>query len=77
MSLKRKTTLNVEPIQSRDAQEWRFFGDLMAWATYNRDFLQEPTPIGGNPTERQAYGYTFQDATMELFCLRSPWIEEM
>jgi len=59
-----------------DAEEWRFFADLMAWARHNREFLQEPIPIGGNPAERQSYGYAFRDATRELFCLRNPWIEE-
>ncbi|MFH1739626.1 MAG: NPCBM/NEW2 domain-containing protein [bacterium] len=59
-----------------DAEEWRFFADLMTWARHNREFLQEPTPIGGNPAERQAYGYAFRDAARSLFCLRNPWIEE-
>ena len=59
-----------------DDGEWRFFADLMNWARHNRESLQEPVPIGGNPAERQAYGYAFRDAARELFCLRNPWIEE-
>jgi NPCBM/NEW2 domain-containing protein len=59
-----------------DAEEWRFFADLMAWARHNREFLQEPTLIGGSPAARQAYGYAFRHATKELFCLRNPWMEE-
>ena len=59
-----------------DAEEWRFFADLMAWARHNREFLQEPIPIGGNPAQRQAYGYAFQHGERELFCLRNPWMEE-
>ncbi len=59
-----------------DADEWRFFAELIAWARHNREFLQEPMPIGGKPAARQAYGYAFRHATRELFCLRNPWMEE-
>ena len=59
-----------------DAEEWQFFADLMTWARDNRQFLQEPIPIGGDPELRQAYGYAFRDVERELYCLRNPWMEE-
>lgn len=59
-----------------DAEEWQFFADLMTWARHNRQFLQEPVPIGGNPELRQAYGYAFRKKKRELYCLRNPWMEE-
>ena len=59
-----------------DAEEWRFFAELIAWARHNREFLQEPLPVGGNPADRQAYGYAFLGPDREVFCLRNPWIEE-
>lgn len=59
-----------------DQEEWRFFGELITWAREHREFLQEPLPIGGNPAERQAYGYAFLGTERQLYCLRNPWIEE-
>ncbi|HPO14281.1 MAG TPA: hypothetical protein PLI09_12625 [Candidatus Hydrogenedentes bacterium] len=59
-----------------DAAEWRFFAELMRWARANREFLQEPLPIGGDPEKRQAYGYAYQSPEREVYCLRNPWIEE-
>ena len=57
-------------------EEWQFFADLITWARNNRQFLQEPLPIGGNPALRQAYGYAFREKKRELYCLRNPWMEE-
>jgi len=59
-----------------DADAWRFFADLMKWARHNRNFLQEPVPIGGNPEKREAYGYAFQGGARQMCCLRNPWMEE-
>ncbi len=59
-----------------DTEEWRFFADLIAWARANKDFLQEPLPFGGDPAQRQAYGYRFASKERQIFCVRNPWIEE-
>jgi hypothetical protein len=59
-----------------DEEKWRFFADLMAWARDNRQFLQEPQPVGGDPSKREAYGYRFTSEGRQLYCLRNPWIEE-
>jgi len=59
-----------------DAESWRFFADLMRWARHNRDFLQEPVPIGGDPEKREAYGYAFLGKARQVYCLRNPWMEE-
>jgi len=58
-----------------DTDAWRFFADLMAWARYHRQDLQEPVPIGGDPARREAYGYAFLGQDRHLLCLRNPWIE--
>lgn len=62
--------------QFMDCEEWKFFADLIAWARHNREFLQEPLPIGGDPAQREAYGYAFSGMERYLYCLRNPWIEE-
>lgn len=59
-----------------DTEEWRFFADLIKWARYNREFLQEPRPIGGNPEQRMPYGYAFSGPDRALLCLRNPFIVE-
>lgn len=59
-----------------NTDKWKFFANLIKWARYNRQSLQEPIPIGGNPELRQAYGYAFRDKGRELYCLRNPWMEE-
>lgn len=59
-----------------DTEEWRFFADLIAWARANKEFLQEPLPFGGDPAQRQAYGYRFASTERQVFCLRNPWIAE-
>jgi hypothetical protein len=58
-----------------DADEWRFFADLMRWARANREFLQEPLPVGGDPAQRQAYGYAYRAPGREMVFARNPWIE--
>ena len=59
-----------------DTAEWQFFAELVAWARANREFLQEPVPIGGDPANREAYGYAFFNSSKELYCLRNPWMVE-
>ncbi len=59
-----------------DAEEWRFFADLVRWARHDRAILQEPLPIGGDPAKREAYGYSFLGDARQVYCLRNPWIEE-
>ena len=59
-----------------EGEEWQFFADLMKWARANREFLQEPVPIGGHPLKREAYGYAYRGEERQIFCLRNPWIEE-
>jgi len=56
--------------------EWKFFADLVAWARSERERLQDPLPFGGDPAQRQAYGYAFYSGTKEIHFLRNPWIGE-
>jgi hypothetical protein len=55
---------------------WKFFAELIRWARHNKEFLQEPDPVGGDPAKREAYGYRFAAEERQLFCFRNPWIEE-
>ena len=59
-----------------DADEWRFFAELIRWARANRDDLGEPLVFGGDPAEREAYGYAHLSAERRLYFARNPWIEE-
>jgi hypothetical protein len=59
-----------------DADEWRFFADLMRWARANRYTLRQPTIIGGDPAERKPYGYAYLGEGRQLLFVRNPWIEE-
>jgi len=56
-----------------DGEEWRFFADLMRWARANRERLQDPVIFGGDPAQRQAYGYAYPGRE-SLFFIRNPWI---
>jgi len=59
-----------------DADEWRFFADLVSWARANRDALQEPAIFGGDPAQREPYGYAYRSGDRSLFFARNPWVEE-
>jgi len=59
-----------------DGGEWRFFADLVRWARANRDMLQEPLPMGGDPAERKPYGYAYTKGDRQLCFVRNPWIEQ-
>jgi hypothetical protein len=58
-----------------DPTAWRFFADALRWARVQREFLQEPLPFGGDPANKQPYGYAFLGSNRHLLCLRNPWIE--
>lgn len=59
-----------------DAAEWRFFADLMRWARANRETLRQPLIFGGDPAERQPYGYAYLSGERQLLFVRNPWMEE-
>jgi len=59
-----------------DEEEWRFFAALVEWARRNRELLQEPVPIGGDPAQRRAYGYAYRTPERELYFARNPWMKE-
>ena len=58
-----------------DADEWRFFADLVRWARANRDLLQNPVVFGGDPGQREAYGYAYLSPERQLYFARNPWME--
>lgn len=58
------------------AKNWDFLAALVRWARANREFLIDAKPIGGNPQDREAYGYMFQNPGKDIYCVRNPWIEE-
>ncbi len=57
------------------AKNWDFLAALVRWARANKQFLGDAQMIGGNPEEREAYGYMFHNPDKDIFCLRNPWIE--
>jgi len=59
-----------------DADEWRFFAQLMQWARENRARLQSPEPFGGDPSAREVYGYAYPRLDRPLYFARNPWISE-
>lgn len=58
-----------------DAEEWRFFAELMRWTRAHRDELRQPVLLGGSPRAREAYGYAYVGAERTLCFVRNPWIE--
>jgi hypothetical protein len=58
-----------------DAEEWRFFADLLRWARAHREELQNPVILGGDPAQRQAYGYAYPGDARSLYFVRNPWME--
>jgi hypothetical protein len=59
-----------------EPEEWEFFSELVAWARGERERLQDPLPFGGDPAQRQAYGYAFYSGPKDIHFLRNPWMEE-
>jgi hypothetical protein len=57
-------------------EDWDFYAALVRWARQNQQYLENAWMIGGNPEDRDAYGYLFRHAGKDLFCVRNPWIEE-
>jgi hypothetical protein len=56
--------------------DWDFFAALIRWARYNKQFLGNAWMFGGNPENRDAYGYMFRNPGKDVYCVRNPWIEE-
>jgi hypothetical protein len=57
-------------------QNWDFFAALIRWARYNKQFLTNAWQFGGNPANREAYGFMFRNTAKDVYCVRNPWIEE-
>lgn len=56
--------------------DWDFFAALIRWARHNKEYLVNAWMFGGNPEDREAYGYMFRNAEKNVYCVRNPWIEE-
>ena len=57
-------------------EEWRTLGEIMRWARANSDvLLGEARFIGGDPGERQVYGYSHFKEGRGIVTLRNPVIE--
>ena len=57
-------------------QDWDFFAALIRWARHNKEFLVNAWMFGGQPENRDAYGFMFRHPTKDVYCVRNPWIEE-
>lgn len=56
------------------AKNWDFLAALVRWARANREYLGHATSIGGNPQNREAYGYMFHNPGKDIYCVRNPWM---
>jgi hypothetical protein len=56
--------------------DWDFFAALIRWARHNKQFLGNAWMFGGDPANRDAYGYMFRNPAKDVYCIRNPWIEE-
>jgi hypothetical protein len=57
-------------------EDWDFFAALIRWARHNKAFLSNAWMFGGNPENRDAYGFMFRNLEKDVYCVRNPWIEE-
>ena len=58
------------------AQEWETLRASIRWATQNRDvLLANTTMVGGDPAQREPYGYFHQGGRKMILTVRNPYIE--
>ena len=57
-------------------EDWDFFAALIRWARANKQFLVNAWQFGGQPENREAYGFLYRNAAKDIYCVRNPWIEE-
>ena len=55
-------------------KEWDFLAKVMKWAKSNTDILTQSRFIGGDPYQRQIYGYVHQKGNEALIVLRNPFV---
>ena len=55
--------------------DWDFLAALVRWARENKQYLGNAWQFGGNPENREAYGFMFRNTAKDLYCVRNPWIE--
>ena len=57
-------------------EDWDFFAALVRWARHNKQYLVNAWQFGGQPEDREAYGFMFRNPSKDIYCVRNPWIEE-
>ncbi len=55
--------------------EWRAISSSIHWAQDRFEVLDETFMIGGDPGERQSYGYAHCDGNRAIIALRNPYVE--
>jgi hypothetical protein len=66
---------NIRP-ELMSGTDWDFLAALIRWERANERYLVDARMFGGNPADREAYGYHFHHAEKDIYCIRNPWIEE-
>ncbi len=56
------------------SSEWEFLAGVMKWAKANTKILQHTRFVGGNPYQRQIYGYVHRYKNEILLVLRNPFV---
>ena len=56
-------------------EQWQALSQALKWAKVNFDVLKNSFFIGGNPQERQAYGYIHFSNNKGIIALRNPFID--
>ncbi len=54
--------------------EWDFMAAMMKWSKANEDLLMNTRFIGGNPYEREVYGYFHEGADQSILIVRNPFV---
>jgi len=71
----RLLTLYINPKYFDDDRDWAFLASVLKWARHNAATLAQTKLVGGDPLEREWYGYAHFAGPRGIICLRNPFIE--
>jgi hypothetical protein len=72
----RLLTLYIDPKHFRNGQaDWAFLASLLKWVRHNAQTLSRTELLGGDPFQREPYGYAHFAGGRGILSLRNPFIE--
>ena len=72
----RLLTLYINPKHfTKGDRDWAFLASLLKWTRRHAATLSHTTLIGGDPLQREVYGYAHFRGSEGILCLRNPFIE--